>query len=246
MTADTTMTTNTATKTGITKRLLVLFLLIACGFSSVAFLPHVKNDEPSGVDAKLPDQIGMWVGKDAAVTERERLILGPYTTFARKVYTDPFGDQIFVSIVIAGADMNQSIHRPERCLPAQGWTILDTSPRKVPLANGHYVPITRLHNQIGQTAKLANGKQLPVTNLDYYWFVSFHSVTGSHLQREMWDMRDRFFKGYSQHWAFVTVASTVTEGLVPFGKGPKETDSMIQDFIGQLVPTITKPSVRYP
>ena len=40
--------------------------------------------------------------------------------------TTTFGDQVLVSIVLSGHDLDNSIHRPERCLPAQGWTIVDS------------------------------------------------------------------------------------------------------------------------
>lgn len=47
-------------------------------------------------------------------------MLGSETRFARKQYTNGLGDAIYVSIVLRGEDMSASLHRPERCLLAQG------------------------------------------------------------------------------------------------------------------------------
>jgi hypothetical protein len=49
------------------------------------------------------------------------------------VYDDGIGDQVLVSIVLSGHDLDNSIHRPERCLPAQGWTIVDSTSLSLPV-----------------------------------------------------------------------------------------------------------------
>ncbi len=72
---------------------------------------------------KLPAQVGRWTGQEAPVSTEELAGLAPDTQFARQWYTDLAGDRIYVSIVLSGADMANSIHRPERCLVAQGWTV---------------------------------------------------------------------------------------------------------------------------
>jgi hypothetical protein len=58
------------------------------------------------------------------------------------------------------------------------------------------------------------------------------------LQREYLDIKDRLLRGYNQRWAYVTVAATVTKGLVPYGKDEAETDEMIQKIIAQVYPRI--------
>ena len=82
---------------------------------------------------ELPIFVGAWMGEDAAISEREREVLAPDTRFARKTYTGPHGDKIFVSIVMSGDDMTNSIHRPERCLPAQGWSLQSSERRALPI-----------------------------------------------------------------------------------------------------------------
>jgi len=49
-------------------------------------------------------------------------------------------------------------------------------------------------------------------------------------------------KGENQQWAFVTVASTITKGLQPFGRSEQETDEVVRNFIRNLVPRLQKPA----
>jgi len=236
----------------ITKRLLVLQVLLFCGLGSIFLLPAAK-DIPPGVRLALPDFVGSWYGQDAPVTQAEKEILGPGTQFARKLYTNGQGDQLYVSIVLSGPDMMTSIHRPERCLPAQGWTLLDSSHRAILVQdNGkHAMQTTRLHclqyardRVTGDTLKDRSGNPVPIYNLNYYWFIGSKETSPSHNRRLYVDMRDRILHGYNQRWAYVTVVSNITANLQPYGKSEEETDTMIRSFIQKLAPEILEPTVQ--
>ncbi len=220
------------------KRLLVLLLILGVGLSGIFFLPAASEIQPAGIKLELPDFVGKWYGTDQKITARELETLAGDTEFARKLYTDAAGNSIFVSIVLSGTDLDNSIHRPERCLPAQGWTIADTSKLKIPMESGGKLGVTRLHDV--RQLPLKDGRMISVYNLNYYWFVGYHHLTASHLQREMFDIQDRVFKGYNQRWAYITVAADITDGLVLFGRTEEKTDAMIQDFIRQIFPEISK------
>ncbi len=223
-----------------TNRLSVLLLTLVVGMGAVFFLPTASKSEPVGIKLALPDYVGKWYGSDQAITERERQVLAGDTEFARKLYTDGLGNSIFVSIVLSGHDLDNSIHRPERCLPAQGLTIADSRKVGIELPNGGKLQTTRLHNV--QQVPTRDGKVVPVYHLNYYWFVGYHHLTASHLERTFMDIQDRVLKGYNQRWAYITVASPVTQGLVAFGRSEQQTDEIIQDFIQRLFPQITAPN----
>jgi EpsI family protein len=190
-----------------------------------------------GIKLALPESVGKWDGAEQMVTERERQMLAGDTEFARKLYKDGTGDMIFASIVLSGHDLDNSIHRPERCLPAQGWTIVGSKTCSIAGPNGEKLRVTRLHN--ARQVPLQGGKMVSVYSLNYYWFVGYHHVTASHLERTFLDIQDRLLKGYNQRWAYITIASEITEGLVRFGRSEAETDAMIQDFIQHLVPHLS-------
>jgi EpsI family protein len=212
--------------------------VLLAGYGTVFLLPGSRFDEPVGIKLALPEYLGKWEGVDQKISEQEREILAKDTEFARKLYTDGFDDEILVSIVLSGHDLDNSIHRPERCLPAQGLTIADSREVALPLRNGS-LQITRLHNV--QEFHAPNGKLIPVYSLNYYWFVGYHHLTASHLERTFIDIQDRLLKGYNQRWAYIAVSAQITKGLMQFGRSEKETDQMLQDFIRQLFPKLTQP-----
>ncbi len=224
----------------IVKRLLVLQGVLLLGLGSIALLPKAPERPEPGISMNLPLFVGDWVGKDEEVSEKERQVLGPDTQFARKSYTNMKGDQIFVSIVLAGHDMNTSIHRPERCLPAQGYVMIDSSVRKLDMDNP--ITVTRLHNK--RNIPLRDGGHITEYSLDYYWFVGSSETTHDHIERNYIDVRDRLLKGYNQPWAFVTVICRITEGLLPRGRSEAETDKVINDFLKELIPVIMKDTVK--
>jgi EpsI family protein len=224
----------------ITKRLFGVELLLVAGLSTVFLLPQAPKTKPAGISLRLPIWVGNWIGDDAAITQREIEVLAKDTQFARKVYTSPEGDTIFVSIVLSGDDMTTSIHRPERCLPAQGWSLVNTSQRAITLPNSAVLKTTRLSNVREMTAKDRQRFLLP--NLTYYWFVGYNQTTPSHFTRTMLDLRDRIMGGYNQRWAYVTVAATVTQGIARPERTEAETGAMIESFIRELVPRLTKPT----
>ena len=219
------------------KRLASLQVILLGGLGSVFLIPKDIKVQPAAISLSLPEFVGDWQGSNEPITQGEREILGLDTQFARKVYSKGT-DQIFVSIVLSGPDMNTSIHRPERCLPAQGWTISNSE--TVSLASGAGdLKATRLQNI--RSVPLQNGQPLTIRSLNYYWFVGHSDVTPSHYERTWIDIRDRVLKGENQQWAYVTVASPITKDFKIFGRDEKQTDEMLQDFIRNLVLQLKAP-----
>lgn len=222
----------------IIKRLLRLAFVLLIGLGAVFLLPRTAQTSPAGIAMSLPIWVGGWIGEDVAVTEREREVLAKDTQFARKIYSSPAGDKLFVSIVMSGDDMTTSIHRPERCLPAQGWGLQATSKVTIPLKSAP-LAITRLAAAREFTGN--DGQKVTVHNVTYYWFIGYGEITASHITRTVIDLRDRILRGYNQKWAYITVAGTVTQNLTPPGRSEKETDAIIHQFVEELVPQLKAP-----
>lgn len=198
-----------------TNRLATLVLLVALGLGVIFVLPKSKvqplglrlvNDAPM-----LATEIGGWDGKDIAITRKEIETLGLGTQFARKIYTHPGGDfrgyTLPVTIVLSGRDISNSIHRPERCLDAQGWQILDGKTVDIKIPNVGSFPVRRLHNS--HTAQDNQGKPFSIEAYTYYWFIGEHELTASHWGRYFVDMRDRVFRGVDQRWAYVSLTAII-------------------------------------
>ncbi len=224
----------------ITRRLTTVVVILLVGFGSVFLLPKSGRSSPAGIAMSLPNYVGDWIGRDTEVTEREKEVLAKDTQFARKIYTNLAGDSVYVSIVLSGDDMTNSIHRPERCLPAQGWGLQASEVRKISLAGNKTITATKLRS--GRSMERQDGTRGTLENLSYYWFVGYDDMTPSHLTRTRIDLRDRILYGYNQRWAYVTIAAIVTNGWTTPQRSEEETAAILEDFIRQLVPDLQRPN----
>jgi EpsI family protein len=225
-----------------TKRLLVLLAVVAIGMGSVFVLPKQLGYQPVGAELSLPEFLGEWWGKEGDVLEKERDVLGHDTDFARKIYSSGADDNILASVVLAGQDMMTSIHRPERCLTAQGWQVGHQSKRVIDVPGLGGLEATRLQNL--KYIRGPNGEAIPVNNLCYYWFIGHSARAATHEERVWRDMLDRIAKGYNQRWAMVMISAEITKDLRKFGRDERQTDVMLQDFIKLIAPKLQKPSVQ--
>ena len=226
----------------MTTKRLVLLLGVLLGMGAVFFLPKYFF-QSLGVELSLPESIGEWTGEEMKIGDNEIAILGKETEFARKVYKNGRGDELQVTIVLSGHDMDMSIHRPERCLQAQGWSQVDAPLVKVAIPERGELDTTRL--KVVQMVPTKDGRQFPLTNLNYYWFTGSTDVTASHLERTRIDITDRLLHGYNQRWAYFTVVATITKDMKRNGRTEEETDALIQEFIRLMVPETHLPSVKF-
>ncbi len=221
-----------------TNRLIILLAVLLAGMSSIFLLPKQLGFQPVGVQMELPKMVGGWYGTEIGVSEKEKQVLGEGTEFARKTYRNGRGYELVASIVLSGQDMNTSIHRPERCLPAQGFSIIDKNAVTLAPPERTALRATRLLNV--RAVPLPDGTTVSLYNVTYYWFVGHTDATGSHLMRTWIDMRDRLVHGYSQRWAYLTVAAQFPPGPERNPEVERVIDDWMQDFIKQLLPKIEK------
>jgi EpsI family protein len=226
-----------------TSRLILLLAVLLGGLSTVFLVPKQVDSMPVGIDPHLPETLGEWWGHDVAVSQKEREVLGPDTEFSRKEYTNGRGDSILVSIVLAGHDMMTSIHRPERCLDAQGWQFTPGDDRTIEIPGAGNLPVMRLKNH--RIERLPDGGQLSLENICYYWFAGYRDLTESHLQRVYIDSRDRLVARKVQRWAMIMISSNITAPRLKFGRDEKAADELLQDFIRQLSPKLHLETVQF-
>lgn len=248
------------------KRLLILQILVLAGLSSVFFLPH-SSLQPSAIlldslqHPDLPNQLimaGWTAGPKIKPAEKELGALADDTNFARRnFYRQVTGDDgrsglqtLQASIVLSGKDLNNSIHRPERCLPAQGMNIESSTVQRIPLKNGKSLTLTKLHCSATDKASPDHpGSGKPYVYLNYYWFVGHDSFKHTHYGRTLKDMKDRLLGGYDQRWAYITVSLSLLSGQYQDETGRQvtlnapteaEADRMVAEFTAELAPEIIR------
>lgn len=227
-----------------TSRLAILLAVLLGGLSAVFLLPQQLGYQPVGVVMELPRFIsargeGLW-GKEGEITEQEKEVLSG-SDFARKIYTDDAGNRVLVSIVLAGQDMMTGIHRPERCLQAQGWNPGPTSTRAVRTESGRSLGVSRVLNE---RKVVQDGKAYSIRNIAYYWFIGHTDEVATHERRVMRDAVDRILRGYNQRWAMVLVSTEISENFRAGGLDEASTDRLLQDVIAKLEPKIIGSTVQ--
>jgi hypothetical protein len=207
-------------------------LLLAFQFSSCE-----NGVTESGVVMSLPTQIGSFIGKDQEISQGEKYVLPKDTEIVKKVYTNPFGDTIYAQIVLSGAE-KRSIHRPELCLPAQGWSISSRQTIPVIIADGRRISV--MQDTISRQIEVAPDVTRPLTSLYCYWFIGKDTTTSSHIMRVFLSSWDRIFHHKNHRWAYVAVSAPVLQGFREGGKDVEATQKMISDFISDIGPTVMK------
>ena len=217
--------------------LLPLNCILALGLGSVFFLPSI-GIQNSAIIMDLPPWAGNWTaGLKEKVDPRVKEILQA-KAYENCTFQHEFTRHIVrVGIVLSSDNVSQSIHRPERCLPAQGQHLLHSSDRSLPLKNTEKpLHVTRLLTEIRR--KDRDGTVTKGKSITYYWFVGRDTLTSSHYKRTFTDIYDRLVRGYGQRWAYITLATALNEAA----DNEAECDQAIVDLIRELVPHIVDPA----
>jgi len=203
--------------------------------------PESKEGSVAGVIMKLPDTVDGFTGEDQPVSEAELRMLPKDTGFAKKAYKDNEGDQISSQIVLAGGE-KRSIHRPEICLPAQGWNLKTGSVVPITLDDGRTLDVMRLI--ISKPLEIRPGVTKELTSIFLYWFVGKNITTPRHEVRLAHTNWDKIVHNINHRWAYVIVSAPVLEGFSPNGKNEEDTMKMLEAFVGEIAPQIMEPSVQ--
>ena len=205
----------------------LLPLFLGGALSAIYFLPQVGAVAQSAVKMDLPTRSGVWMMEGQAPSKAELGTLAPDTQFSKamcfaarpgEINLDGqlIPDVLQLSIVLSGSDINNSIHRPERCMPAQGHNILSSTEPTLKLANGREFAAKRLVSlqSVRNPANKEREEYLRYNCLPYYFFVGHDRVTNDHLSRTFIDIKDRLVRGMDQRWAYASVS--MWYGKVPW------------------------------
>lgn len=140
-------------------------------------------------------EIKGFVSEPIAISEAERTVLPADTEIDKRRYVSPDGE--FLVSVVVGGRSKSSIHRPELCLPAQGFQM--ASPRTVEVGGVEWHVIT-----LARKAASSMGFAYTFFNQDGY-------RTSSHLRRIFRDVWDRSMRGRIDRWVMLTVNSSISD-----------------------------------
>jgi len=216
-------------------------LVVLCMAAVTVFLCLMGSGKmavsESGVIMTLPPVLLGMSGKAVPASEGEKAILPSDTELVKMSYQGGVADLVSAQIVLAGGE-KRSIHRPEICLPAQGWLLEGGHVVTIKLKNGHPLQVMRL--TASRPITLNNGSKASLENIFYYWFVGYQTTTPSHLERILKTNLDMVLHNINHRWAYVMVTAPVLKGLVPGGRDVSQTDELLQHFVSEVAPAIMK------
>jgi len=215
-----------------------LLLALGGGTAALCVLVPTPNTPPQGgVVMDLPERVGSFSGPMVAATAGELAILPADTQIVRREYQDGGRDRIMTSIVLSGGE-KRSIHRPEVCLPAQGWSIRGGKVEDIAMTDGRDLKVMNL--SLMRDVEVAQGDRRKLYANYFYWFVGNQVTTPYHWNRVFLTSFDRITKNLNHRWAYVIVMSVVTEGYMPLGKNEAQTVEMLKQFTAEVAPTFMR------
>ena len=158
-----------------------------------------QSRTPAATIARAPDvafpEIAGYETDDTRFAEMQRIseaelaVLPKDTKIVKKVYVSPAGMQLLASFVIGGTS-RASIHRPELCLPSQGYVM--SNPRNIEAG--------------GRPWHLVDAAKGGVTFVEAYTFFNQDGFrTASHTRRIWKDVLDRSVLNRVDRWVMLTV-----------------------------------------
>ena len=156
------------------------------------------------------------------------------TSYAERLYTAPDGFWIQNTVVLMGGDRT-SIHKPDYCLPGQGWVIKNKSVVNITMAgtNSYQMPVAiwTLANMVQRP----DGQKQEINGIYAYWLVADGQQTADNYQRMWWMGRDLLRTGVLQRWAYVSYFTAFTPGQ------EAETIERLKTFIAHSAPQYQLP-----
>lgn len=207
--------------------------LLCAAAAALAFWVDVDLSDAAGVRMALPGQAGVWRAHEVrychaagcgkrfdlddledpaacpscgeplhVMSLAEKEVLPADTRFVKARYEDKVGNRIYVSLVLSGRERS-SIHRPQRCLVAQGREIV--SSRAVDFPVDGREPLRAMVLDSLRHTRSPEGDVTGPPEFFVYWFVGQGRETPHHLVRMFWLGWDRVVHGVGHRWAYVSL-----------------------------------------
>jgi hypothetical protein len=193
---------------------IVVLALIAGGAGALTWLkknqrlgaPGIKATPIPGsvkMDFDLPARVLDYTSTNEAQSQTVLDTLPKDTSYAQRLYMDTNGFWVNANVILMGMDRT-SIHKPDFCLPGQGWNIDKRETVSLPIQGSRPYRLQVAKWTITNFIQNQDGHKEKVSGLYVFWFVANNEETDSHWQRIWWLTRDLLTKGTLQRWAYIS------------------------------------------
>lgn len=204
---------------------LMLLIVLALMAGTVGALTRLKANQrlgQPGIKATLiPGSVTMQIDLPERVLDftstnvpEPEVVLGYLpkdTSFVERYYWAPDGFWATATIILMGADRT-SIHRPEYCMPGQGWRIDEKTEVGIPLEGSPPHALPAMKWVVSNYFQTPDGRKTEVRGLFVFWFVADNEQTASYVQFQYYLLRDLLFTGELQRWAYISYFTICAPG----------------------------------
>jgi hypothetical protein len=181
------------------------------------------------VDIHLPEQVLDFSSTNMPEPQVVIDYLPKDTSYAGRLYTATNGLQINNTVILMGADRT-SIHKPDYCLPGQGWTIVARAVTNITVAGAHPYQLPVAKWTVSNVFETPDGQKQQISGLYVFWFVADGQQTADNYQRMWWLGRDLLRSGVLQRWAYIAY-------FAPCLPGQEDAAfAQVQELIAHAVP----------
>jgi hypothetical protein len=209
-----------------TQKWLILFVTLAlmtCTAGALGWLkgrqklgrPGVLASPIPGQDVMmridLPERVLDFTSTNVPESEMELGYLPKDTSYGRRLYQAADGFWVSGTVVLMGADRT-SIHRPEYCMPGQGWNIEQKKDASISIGGPapYTLPVKKW--VVSNHFQTPDGRQSVVSGLLVFWLVADNEQTADYVQFQSHLLRDLVFTGVLQRWAYVSYFAICAPG----------------------------------
>jgi hypothetical protein len=204
---------------------LILFVALGLMAGTAAMLTGLKAHQQLGkpgihatpipgsvmMNIDLPERVLDFTSTNVPESELELGYFPKDTSYVRHHYQAADGFGVNATIILMGADRT-SIHRPDYCLPGQGWSIDSKTAVNIPVSGGQPYELPVMKWTIHNSFQAPDGQKQEVSGIYVFWFVADHEQTVDNSQRMWWLARDLLRTGVLQRWAYVSYFSICAPG----------------------------------
>jgi len=202
--------------------------------------PNAAMNPEAGVVMRLPLYVPGLDSEEVPVSEEEAYWLPDDTESVKRLYY-PIGvpDEmkrwagLAATLILAGSD-KRSLHRPEVCQTAQGWSIAKREVVKVETGGG---PLEVMDLHLQRKMEGGDGNPVNVRAHYIYWWVGRDVSTPYSWQRLLLSALNNIFRNVNDRWAYPSVMVYV---LSDGAKAEATARERAFDFVREYAPTFQK------
>ncbi|HEY2329223.1 MAG TPA: exosortase-associated EpsI family protein [Verrucomicrobiae bacterium] len=208
-----------------TKKWLLFFVALGLMAGTAGVLTWLKAHQQLGAPglkaAAIPGSVMMKLELPARVLDftstnmpESDIVLGYLpkdTSYAQRYYSATNGAWVLANVILMGADRT-SIHRPDYCLPGQGWQINERVEVKLPIAGApsYELPVGKW--TVGKTFTAPDGRKQAVSGIYVFWFVTENEATDDFPTMLKSMLFHLVRHGVLQRWAYISYFTICAPG----------------------------------